>query len=116
VFFLDSRCRLIRSVSYPASNPARDPEDLAVDSTGTLWVADTGDNFDKPENQRRDTIALWKVPGGGGAPVLYRMAYPDGKHDAEALLFSAGDVPTVITKDPSGTAGLYQPTGKLEAG
>jgi hypothetical protein len=115
VFYLDSKCKLIRTVSYPTANPARDPEDLAVASDGTLWVADTGDNFTNAANQRRETIALWRVPNGGGTPVIYRMAYPDGPHDAEALLFGPGDTPVVVTKDPSGTAGIYQPSGPLQA-
>jgi hypothetical protein len=112
VFFLDSKCKLGRQLSYPTA--ARDPEDLAVASDGTVWVADTGDNFTNAPKDRRDTIALWKVPPGGGAPILHRIAYPDGPHDAEALLFGPGDVPIIVTKDPSGTAQLYQPTEALQ--
>ncbi len=111
VFFLDSKCKLSRQLTYPTA--ARDPEDLAVASDGTVWVADTGDNFTNPPKDRRETIALWKVPPGGGAPIVHRLTYPDGAHDAEALLFGPGDVPIIVTKDPSGTAQLYQPTEAL---
>jgi hypothetical protein len=114
VFYLDSKCKVIRAVSYPAANPARDPEDLAVASNGTLWVADIGDNLTNAPKDRRETVALWKVPAAGGTPVIYRLAYPDGPHDAEALLFGTGDVPVIVTKDPSGTATIYQPSEPLQ--
>jgi hypothetical protein len=113
VFFLDSKCKLSRQLLYPTA--ARDPEDLAVASDGTVWVADIGDNFTNAPKDRRETIALWKVPQGGGAPIVHRLTYPDGPHDAEALLFGPGDVPVIVTKDPSGTAQIYQPTEALQA-
>ena len=83
-----------------------DAEDLAVGPDGALWVGDTGDN-----DQRRDTVALIVVPARG-EPVLHRLTYPDGPHDAEALLVDARGVPTVITKSV-GMAGVYQPEGLL---
>ena len=114
VFVLDSKCRIVRTIQYPASNPARDPEDIAVDSTGAMWVADIGDNPNAKE--RRRTVALWKLPAGAnGLPVIHRLAYPDGQHDAEALLFGPNDLPIIVTKEGSGTARLYQATGPLEA-
>jgi hypothetical protein len=83
-----------------------DAEDLAVGPDGTLWVGDTGDN-----DQRRDTVALIVVPARGD-PVLHRLTYPDGPHDAEALLVDAHGVPTLVTKSV-GAAGIYQPEGPL---
>ena len=83
-----------------------DAEDLAAGPDGTLWVGDTGDN-----EQRRSTVALIGVPPRG-EPVLHRLAYPDGPHDAEALLVDARGVPTVVTKSV-GAAGIYQPEGPL---
>ena len=47
-----------------------------------------------------------------GEPVLHRLTYPDGPHDAEALLVDARGVPTVVTKSV-GVAGIYQPEGPL---
>ena len=83
-----------------------DAEDLAVGPDGSLWVGDIGDN-----EQRRGTVALIVVPPKG-EPVLHRLAYPDGPHDAEALLVDARGVPTVVTKGV-GVAGIYQPEGPL---
>jgi hypothetical protein len=117
VSFLDSKCKLIRFVPYPAASPARDPEDLAATSDGTLWVADIGDNVPiggNPKVNRRETVALWKFPAGGGAPIIHRLTYPDGPHDAEALLFGPGDVPVIVTKEPGGAAQIFEASEPLQ--
>jgi hypothetical protein len=115
VFYLDSKCKVSRPVSYGA-NPARDPQDLAVTSDGAVWVADIGDNSTNKAD-RRETIALWKMPTGGGNPVIHRLTYPDGEHhDARALLFGANDTPIIITKEPSGTAQIYESSEQLQPG
>lgn len=92
--------------SRTASVDPYDAEDVAVGPDGTLWVGDIGDN-----DQRRDTVAVIVVPPRG-EPVLHRLTYPDGPHDAEALLVDARGVPTVVTKSV-GVAGVYQPEGPL---
>ncbi|WP_433385445.1 hypothetical protein [Micromonospora sp. KLBMP9576] len=106
IFFLDRECSVVRTVSYP-SRP-RDTEDLAVGDDGTVWVADIGDN-----GRSRETIGVWKLPPGADRPVLYRMAYPDGPHDAEALLVTGDGRPVVVTKY---SATLYVPGAVLRAG
>ena len=61
-----------------------DIESLAPLPDGDLLVGDTGDNL-----AARDSIELLRVPfGEDGAvePVTYELTYPDGAHDAEALL------------------------------
>ncbi|MFG3691183.1 hypothetical protein [Micromonospora sp. NPDC047740] len=108
IFFLDAGCKVVRTVRYP-SRP-RDTEDLAMGADGTLWVADIGDN-----DRSRETVALWKLPPGGDRPVLHRMTYPDGPHDAEALLMAGDGRPIIVTKQ-GGTAGLYAATGDLKPG
>ncbi|MEH0829905.1 MULTISPECIES: hypothetical protein [unclassified Micromonospora] len=116
VFYLDTKCRISKEpVRYSGDGPF-DTEDLAVSPNGkTLWIADIGDN---PGKDRRSRIAVWTMPlDGGKAPVLHRLSYPEGKpHDAEALLVGADNLPLVITKVPSGKAGIYTPTGKLRNG
>jgi hypothetical protein len=103
IFFLDGQCRLVRSAGYPTS--AYDPEDLAVGRDGTLYVADIGDN-----GRSRRTIAVWRLAPGSSRPQIVRYAYPDGAHDAEALLLAGDDTPIFVTKDPFRT-GIYAPTG-----
>ncbi|SCG41857.1 hypothetical protein [Micromonospora rifamycinica] len=108
IFFLDTRCAVVRSVPYP-SRP-RDTEDLAVGADGTVWVADIGDN-----DRVRSTVALWRLAPGSRRPVLHRLSYPDGPHDAEALLLGRDGLPVVVTKQ-GGEAGVYVPTGPPRAG
>ena len=109
IFFLDRKCSVTRTVSYP-SRP-RDTEDLALGADGTLWVADIGDN-----SLTRDTIGLWKLAPGAKSPKLYRLAYPDAPHNAEALLLTPAGTPIVVTKAEVGeAAALYVPDGGLSA-
>jgi hypothetical protein len=79
-----------------------DVEDLAVGPDGALWVADLGDN-----DRARDTVAVVVLPERG-EPRLHRLTYPDGPHDAEALLVDARGRPFVITKEVGRPAGLYR--------
>ncbi len=85
-----------------------DAEDLAGGPDGSLWVGDTGDN-----DQRRSTVALIVVPPRG-EPVLHRLTYPDGPHDAEALLVDARGMPTVVTKSPGCWPASTSPKGRCD--
>ena len=111
IFFLDGKCKVDDVVSYPTL--PRDPEDMARSADGTIWIADIGDNEDSAE--RRSTIALWKLPKGADQPTIYRMSYPDGPHNAEALLLAGDGTPVVVTKQ-LGKAGVYTPTAPLKKG
>jgi len=113
IFYLDHRCQLVRALNYPS--PARDPEDLAVAADGTLWIADTGDNLTTKADQRRTSVALWKLAPHSSTPVIFRLAYPDGPHDAEALLLADDGSPIIVTKELLAPAGLYVPVGPLTA-
>jgi hypothetical protein len=107
IFKLDNQCKLVSSVQYPINS--LDPEDLAVAGDGTVWVADIGDN----EAERR-TIAFWKLSPGKQTPVVYRVTYPDGKHDAEAILLDSGGSPIIITKDIGKAPQVFVPSKELE--
>jgi hypothetical protein len=70
-----------------------DPEDveaLAPAGPGEVWVGDIGDN-----PSARDSITVVRVPVGVGDrdvdPTTYELVYPDGAHDAEALLADPRD-------------------------
>ncbi|GAA0903912.1 hypothetical protein [Pseudonocardia zijingensis] len=79
-----------------------DVEDLALGPDGEIWAADLGDN-----ERRRDTVAVVVLPERG-EPRLHRLTYPDGPHDAEALLVDSHGRPFVITKEVGRPAGLYR--------
>ena len=110
IVYLDDACRVTRTQAYPTS--PRDPEDLAVAPDGALWVADTGDNI--TASDRRSTVALWRIPPEGGDPVIHRLTYPDGPHDAEALVFTADGTAVIVTKELAAASYLYEATGPLE--
>jgi len=101
VFVLDRACRVRREILNPLD--PYDVEDLARGLDGSLWLSDTGDN-----NGSRETVALERLTESGEA-TLYRFTYPDGAHDAEALLLEHSGLPYLVTKEPL-SAGVYTPT------
>ena len=66
-----------------------DPEAMAIESDGTLWLADVGDN-----HRSRSEVALYAFPEQGPGehkvtPATYSVAYSDGRsHNAEAFLLN----------------------------
>jgi hypothetical protein len=108
VYLLDGRCQVI-DVHRAAVDPY-DPEDMAVAADGTVWLADTGDN-----DTDRPTVALIALHPDGTTAV-HRLTYPDGPHDAEALLLAPDGTPYVVTKEVLGASGVYRPAAALTAG
>jgi hypothetical protein len=115
VFAVTSRGRVLAELSVPGAE-ARDWEDIAVGpgagGRASLYLADTGDNATERSSVTVFRVREPRVAGaGGGATPRARalsLSYPDGAHDAEALLVS----PTtgalfIVTKAYSGRAGVY---------
>ncbi len=105
VAVLDDDCR-VRDVITAPTDPY-DVEDLALGPDGTLWLGDTGDN-----RRRRETAAVHAL-SRDGTSVLYRLTYPDGPQDAEALVVDHTGTPYIITKNVLGTARVYRPAQPL---
>ncbi|MFC4945621.1 hypothetical protein [Pseudonocardia sp. GCM10023141] len=93
-------CSIVQTRTAPLD--PYDPEDLAIGPDGALWVSDTGDN-----DRKRDTVAVVVMPATGAAQ-LHRLSYPDGPHDAEALLVDRQGRPVVIVKDFGVSIGIYR--------
>ena len=108
VYVLDGTCQVVDVVTAPLD--PYDPEDLAVGPDGTVWLADTGDN-----NATRATVALLALRPDGST-ALYRLTYPDGAHDAEALLLAPDGTPYVVTKEVLGASHVYRPAAPLVDG
>ena len=108
VFLLDATCRVV-DVHTAALDPY-DPEDMAVAADGTVWLADTGDN-----TSIRATVALIALRPDGSTSI-YRLTYPDGAHDAEALLLAPDGTPYIVTKEILGASGVYKPGTALVDG
>ncbi|HEU5470307.1 MAG TPA: LPXTG cell wall anchor domain-containing protein [Actinophytocola sp.] len=105
VYVLTRDCVVERLISGPTD--PYDVEDLARAQDGTFWLSDTGDN-----DKKRETVALIALTPAGKT-TLYRLTYPDGPHDTEALLLDRDNVPYLITKNPLGSAEIYRPAGTL---
>jgi hypothetical protein len=108
VYLLDVACQVV-DVHTAAVDPY-DPEDLAVASDGTVWLADTGDN-----NVDRATVALLALRPDGSTGV-HRLTYPDGPHDSEALLLAPDGTPYLVTKEVLGASGVYRPASPMVDG
>ncbi|WP_370876683.1 SdiA-regulated/phytase-like domain-containing protein [Amycolatopsis thermophila] len=107
IFVLGRDCAVQKVIT--GSTDPYDVEDLARAADGTFWLSDTGDN-----RKQRDTVALLAVTPQGKV-TLYRLTYPDGQHDAEALLLDASGTPYLVTKNPLGEAGIYRPAKALSS-
>jgi hypothetical protein len=100
-YLMDSTCQVTDVHTAPVD--PYDPEDLGVGADGTVWIADTGDN-----NASRPTVALIALRPDGSTSI-YRLTYPDGPHDAEALLLAPDGTPYLVTKEILGASGVYRP-------
>ena len=104
--------KLVSRTTY--ADEVEDVEALAPGRDGTVWAGDIGDN-----RQRRDSITAYAVtprPGRQDRPAeAYELTYPDGPHNAEALLASPDDGRLyVVTKSPFGGT-VYAAPRRLSA-
>jgi hypothetical protein len=86
----------------------RDPEALALDSEGYIWVGDTGDALN------RDWLTVNQIePGDLSNNVIYRYVFPSAPEEVEAFLIPPGDdkKPLFITA-ADGQANLFFPPGE----
>ncbi len=129
LFALDQVGEQVATVNLSGAD-AVDWEDMAVGpaaqgSGGTIYVGDIGDNA-----QVRPSVQVYRLTEPelttGGPPSTLTvnaerltLTYPDGAHDAEALLVDPvrGDL-VVLTKDwtMQGRAGVYRAPAGLAAG
>ena len=98
IYGVDPRSgRTVRRTTYAPS--VEDVEAIAPGRGKVIWAGDIGDN-----RQDRDDVSVYRVtPGHSGNAPRFRLVYPDGAHNAEALLVHprSGRV-LVVTKSPFG--------------
>jgi hypothetical protein len=97
-----------------------DWEAIAVGPCGTgscIYVGDIGDN-----DARRKRITIYRLPepdgANGSAPVadVFHATYPDGSHDAEALLIGGDGRLHIVTKGETGPIAIYRFPAQLKSG
>jgi hypothetical protein len=82
-----------------------------------VYIADIGDN-----DARRKRITIYRVPEPAGAEdsvavkEIFHATYPDGAHDAEALLVTPVGELFVVTKGDTAAVALYRFPRELRAG
>jgi hypothetical protein len=119
IFSLDAKGKVTGRVAVTGAK-VEDWEAIAIGRCGTgscLFIADIGDNSAK----RRDiTIYQIEEPAEGAASAkvdaVLRASYPDGAHDAEALLVGPDGTLYVVTKGETGPAALYRMPRDAKAG
>jgi len=96
----------------------RDTEALAMGPGPALWVADIGDN-----NAARESVVVHtfaepvELAATTLEPVSYRLRYPGGPVDAEALMVDPVDGRIyVASKSPVGDGGVFVAPEELVAG
>jgi hypothetical protein len=111
VYAIDRHGATVARVTLAGVDPY-DPEALApgtdADGRPALFLGDIGDN-----DRRRTDVSVFRfaeptrLADQTVAATWYRFTYPDGPHDAEALLVGPAGRILIATKALSG-AGLYQ--------
>ena len=108
VMAVDGSGDTVATVTLEGIDPY-DPEALAPGPGRTLWLGDLGDNLE----QRPDvSVFRFREPRSLADRTVpatwYRFRYPDGPHDAEALLVEPGTGRLMVATKSLGTAGVYR--------
>ena len=97
-----------------------DWEAIAVgpcDAGSCIFIGDIGDN-----KAARRSVTIYRLPepeaasGTVAVSDVFHATYPDGAHDAEALLVSAEGRLYIVTKGETGPIALYRFPAQLRAG
>jgi hypothetical protein len=116
LFALDSRGNESGRVEVSGAT-VEDWEAVAIGPCGTrscIYIADIGDN-----EAKRRRITIYQVPEPGNATGtaivsgVFHATYPDGAHDAEALVIADGRL-HVITKGETGPVAVYRFPAQLQ--
>lgn len=90
--------------------PIKDPESIAIDAEGTLWLGDLGDN-----DHGRDDVAIYAFPepGRGERAVSgadrFQVTLPGGPQNVEGLMVhpQTGKV-FIVSKNEDGNGRIYE--------
>jgi hypothetical protein len=111
LYALDAKGKMAGQVRIEGAT-VEDWEALAIGpcpAGSCLYIADIGDN-----DAARSMITIYRLaePTDAGAAAkvtdVFQAAYPDGAHDAEALLVSPEGALFIVTKGDTGPVALYK--------
>lgn len=119
LFALDARGSVTGGIRLTGAT-VDDWEALAVGpcpAGSCVYVGDIGDN-----NARRKRVTIYRLPepagtdGSVAVTDIFHATYPDGAHDAEALLVTPDSRIFIVTKGDTGAVRLYRFPAELRAG
>lgn len=119
LFALDARGAVTGRLEVTGAT-VEDWEAIAVGRCGAgscLYIGDIGDN-----DASRQRVTVYRLPepdsASGTAAVadVFHATYPDGPHDAEAMLIGADGRLHIVTKGEKGPVGIYRFPSQLKAG
>jgi hypothetical protein len=119
LFALDEKGAVAAQVRVTGAR-VEDWEAIAVGPCGSgscIYIGDIGDN-----EANRSRITVYRVPEPDAKSNTAAVAdalhatYPDGKHDAEALLVDASGRLHIVTKGETGPIGVYRFPAQLQPG
>ncbi len=105
-----------RAVLRLSNASALDWEDVAAGPNHTLWAGDIGDN-----RAVRKQISVYRVreprrvASARVRATRFRLAYPDGPHDADTLLVRPRSGRILIVTRSKGAGGIYRAPRRLRA-
>ncbi|HEX3731914.1 MAG TPA: hypothetical protein VHU91_03195 [Mycobacteriales bacterium] len=99
-YLLDDSCKISEAITL--KEPVSNVQDLVGGPDGRLWIADIG-----ASPQPRASVTLLRWSGFDTGSRRLELSYPDGPHDAEALLVSLSGNVVVVTRDLNGHSGVY---------
>ena len=82
-----------------------------------VFVADIGDNA-----ARRSSVTIYRIPepaaseASAAVSAAFTLSYPDGAHDAEALLVTKDGVILIVTKGETGPVNVYRVPASAASG
>jgi len=114
VMAVDESGDTVATVTLDGIDPY-DPEALAPGTDGrSLWLGDLGDNLEqRPDVSVFQFTEPRELADRTVRATWFRFTYPDGPHDAEALLVDPSTGRLLVATKALGGAGLYRAPPKL---
>ncbi len=98
-------CNVRESEGFWIQHTPRDPQGLAFDTDGFLWVGDTGQALERP------SIAINQVmPGDEANAAIYRFVFPDGPEAVEAFVVQPDEDYPIFFTSADGETTVYRST------